>query len=344
VLSSVIILVVSVMLVVGVNVPVQVIPPSDELKPVTLPFSTVRSAVVKLVTFSVKVNLTVAVSPVFNAVSEIVIALDKAGAVLSIVTAVAEEVALTLPATSVDFTVMLCAPSESEDVVTDHLPCASAVVEAISVFPPVSYRLIIANASVVPENSNVLALVIPSELELPVSLAVASVGALGVVGEVVSIVTDRLLEALLTLPAVSLALAVRVCAPSLKVELVIDHLPEPSAVVAPSTVLPSVSYKVTVALASEVPLKIGVVVLVRSSLLLVPLSSALLKSGVPGALGAVVSIVISKLLEALLTLPAVSVTLAVSVCAPSLKVVLVILQLPLPSAVVVPSTVLPSVS
>ena len=300
---------------VGVNVPVQVMPPSDELKPVTLPFSTVRSAVVKLVTFSVKVNLTVAVSPVFNAVSEIVIALDKAGAVLSIVTAVAEEAALTLPATSVDFTVMLYAPAVSEDVVTVHLPCASAVFVPIGVLPPVSYRSIIANASVVPENSNVLALVIPSELELPVSLAVASVGALGVVGEVVSIVTDRLLEALLTLPAVSVALAVMVCMPSVSCTvLVIDQIPVvPSAVSVPSTVMPSVSYKVTVALFSALPVKVGKVVLVMSSLVLVPLSLPASKSGVSGAPGAVVSISTTSPLEALLTLPAVSVAFAVSV-------------------------------
>ena len=62
------------------------------------------------------------------------------------------------------------------------------------------------------------------------------------------------------------------------------------------------------------------------------------------AVGAVVSTVMAKPADATLVLPAVSVTLVVRVCAPSLRVLDVMLQLPEPSAVAVPSTVVPSVS
>ena len=306
-------MVVSSIVLAGVSVALQVLPPSDELKPLSLPFSTLTSAVVKLLTASVNVNLTVAVSPIFNAVSEIVIFDFKAGAVLSTVIEVTLEVPLTLPATSVTFTVMLCAPSESVEVVTDHLPCASAVVVPSIIFPPVSNKLMMARASVVPLKSSTFNLVLPSLLETPVSLAAASVGAAGLAGDVLSIVTSILAEVLLTLPAVSLVLAVRVCVPSLSMELVIDQLPEPSAVVVPSTVLPSVSYSTMLAFASEVPVKIGVVDLVMSSLLLVPLSLPGDKSGALGVLGASGSIVISRSLEAALALPAKSATLAVKV-------------------------------
>ncbi len=59
----------SVMLALGVKVHVQVVPPSEVLKPLTWPLATVISAVVKLVTASLKVNVTKEVSPTFNAVS-----------------------------------------------------------------------------------------------------------------------------------------------------------------------------------------------------------------------------------------------------------------------------------
>ena len=67
------------------------------------------------------------------------------------------------------------------------------------------------------------------------------------------------------------------------------QLPEPSDVVVPSTVVPSVSYKVTVLLAVAVPLKTGVVLLVMLSELDAPESVTLVMSGALGAVGAVVS-------------------------------------------------------
>ncbi|MCY1358996.1 hypothetical protein D3C81_1897040 [compost metagenome] len=63
VLSRVTRFVVSVMLALGVKVAVQVIPPSLLLKPLKVPFSTIRSAVVSPVTASLNVIVTNEVSP-----------------------------------------------------------------------------------------------------------------------------------------------------------------------------------------------------------------------------------------------------------------------------------------
>ena len=70
--------------VVGVSVAVQVKPPLLVARLVNVPFDTVTAAVVKPVTASVKVKVTVAVSPIFNAVSLIVMLLAKAGRTVSI--------------------------------------------------------------------------------------------------------------------------------------------------------------------------------------------------------------------------------------------------------------------
>ena len=88
-----------------------------------------------------------------------------------------------------------------------------------------------------------------------------------------------------------------------------DQLPLPSATVVPTTVVPSVSYNLSVAPTSAVPLKVGVVTLVMRSLLELPLSEAALRAGVEGAIGAVVSMTTVEVLEAALTLPAESVAL-----------------------------------
>ena len=79
-------------------------------------------------------------------------------------------------------------------------------------------------------------------------------------------------------------------------------------------------------------------------MLLLPESEELVMSGAPGATGADVSIVTESAGEAVLTLPAASLALTVRVCAPAVSVLEVMLQLPEPSAVAVPSTVEPSVS
>ena len=69
VLSSVMTLLAAVVLALGVNVAVHVVPPSLELTALSVPLAMVRSALVKPVTASEKVNVTVAVSPTRNAVS-----------------------------------------------------------------------------------------------------------------------------------------------------------------------------------------------------------------------------------------------------------------------------------
>ena len=66
----------------------------------------------------------------------------------------------------------------------------------------------------------------------------------------------------------------------------IDQFPEPSAVVVPKTVVPFVSYKVTVAPAvAPLPVNVGVVMFVILSLELLPLSVPLVISGDDGAVG-----------------------------------------------------------
>src|SRR5205814_2229002 len=141
-------------------------------------------------------------------------------------------------------------------------------------------------------------------------------------------------------PAASVAVAVMLYVPLLKVlVMVLVQLPLPSAVAVPRRVLPVKS--LTVLSASAVPLKVGVVLLVRLSVLELPVSLAAVRSGVVGALGAPVSMVPPRALEALLLFPATSAAVAVMLCRPPLKLLLVLVQLPLPSAATMP-TGLPS--
>ena len=71
VLSRVMTLVVSTMLLVGVKVAVQVIPPSALETAVSVPLGIVRSALLKPSTGLLKVMVTCEVSPIFRAVSDI---------------------------------------------------------------------------------------------------------------------------------------------------------------------------------------------------------------------------------------------------------------------------------
>jgi hypothetical protein len=120
------------------------------------------------------------------------------------------------------------------------------------------------------------------------ALDVTNVDALNAtpVGAVVSIVTASGDDAADTLPAASTAFAVNVWLPSASVPAVIDQVP-PVAVAVPSTVVPFVSYKVTVLPLSAVPVMTGVAFAVMSSVFDEPLSLALPRSGVDGAFGAV---------------------------------------------------------
>ena len=73
----------SVVLALGVSVAVQVMPPSLLLKDDSAPLGLARSAVLKPVTASVKVNLTVAVSPMRKAVSLMVMLEASVGRTVS---------------------------------------------------------------------------------------------------------------------------------------------------------------------------------------------------------------------------------------------------------------------
>ena len=95
--------------------------------------------------------------------------------------------------------------------------------------------------------------------------------------------------------------------------------------------------------AAALPVTVGVVTRVSLSLADEPLSDAAARTGASGEFGAVVSTLIVSAFDASLAFPALSVALAVSACAPSAKVVvLVIVQRPAPSAVALPRTAAPS--
>lgn len=64
--------------------------------------------------------------------------------------------------------------------------------------------------------------------------------------------------------------------------LVILHVPAPLTTAEPNTLVPSLSYKVIVAPTSPVPVTVGVSILVKSSVLEVPLSELANKSGFEG--------------------------------------------------------------
>ena len=89
------------------------------------------------------------------------------------------------------------------------------------------------------------------------------------------------------------------------------QFPLPLAVPEPIAVAPE--YRMTVLNDPAFPLKVGWVTFVILSLAETPLSEAAVMSGVDGALGFVVSIVIVSPEEAVLTLPAASVAVAVMV-------------------------------
>ena len=110
------------------------------------------------------------------------------------------------------------------------------------------------------------------------------------VGVVVSTLMMRAAELGDALPAVSVAVAVIAVLPSESAALVgtvKDQVPELSVVVLPREVVPAKSS--TELLASAVPVKVGVDVLVRLSVSVLPLSEAAVRSGVEGAAGGVSS-------------------------------------------------------
>ena len=179
-----------------------------------------------------------------------------------------------------------------------------------------------------------------SVLDEPVSLAAVRSGTDNA-GGMVSIVTDNAPELALAFPAASEARAAMLCTPSAKALEVIVQVPPAVAVALPTTVPPSSSS--TSEPATAVPVKVGVVTLVMLSVDELPLSLAAVKSGVPGAAGGVVSIVIVNAADVAPVLPATSVARAEKLWAPVASTVFtVIIQTPELSATPVPRVVVPS--
>ena len=110
--------------------------------------------------------------------------------------------------------------------------------------------------------------------------------------------------------------------PSVNVPAVNVHAPAPSAVVVPRLVEPPRNNS-TVLFASAVPVKVGVLTLVILSVLDDPVSLAAVRSGVEGAAGAVLSMVMLNAPEATETFPAASVALALMLCVPDERVLTV---------------------
>ncbi len=111
------------------------------------------------------------------------------------------------------------------------------------------------------------------------------------------------------LPALSSELAVKICCPSVNGPTCNCHLPSTVAVVCPAS-CPSLNTR-TVVPASALPWMVGVAFLVILSLLLAPVSLAVVSFKLVGALGATVSMTTCNGLDAVLTFPAISVELAV---------------------------------
>src|SRR5207249_4344423 len=140
---------------------------------------------------------------------------------------------------------------------------------------------------------------------LPLSDAAARSGALGAAAAV-SMVTVRLVDAALTLPATSVCFGAGVCAPSAHTGLAMLQLPLSAALLLRSLFVLLVSYRVALPPGSA-PLPFTTVF--RSLVMLsvaLPLSDAAARSGALGA-AAAVSMVTVRLVDAALTLPATSV-------------------------------------
>src|SRR5882757_3585912 len=123
---------------VGVNVAVRVRPAPEialRVPPVTATSPDAPFQVNVAPGSSLKVKVTVAVSPIFSDDTSLVIA--SVGAVVSIVTPRPDEATETLPAGSVAFAVRVCPPADSVELVTLQLPPVAAAVP-ITVVPSVS--------------------------------------------------------------------------------------------------------------------------------------------------------------------------------------------------------------
>src|SRR5205085_1984400 len=147
-----------------------------------------------------------------------------------------------------------------------------------------SNSLTVLPASAVPVKVGVATLVMLSVFDAPLSEAAPRSGVEGAAGEIGRASCRGGAEAEVGVAAVSGALAVRLCNPTLRRVLLVVHVwLVSSAVVLRSWVAPSNS--LTVLPASAVPVKVGVAALVMLSVSDAPLSEAAPRSGVEGAAG-----------------------------------------------------------
>jgi hypothetical protein len=162
----------------------------------------------------------------------------------------------------------------------------------------------------------------------PVFDAVFSVGAAGVVGAMVSTVRFTVVD-VAVLPAASVATALSAPTPSARVDVATDQLPRALAVVAATVTVPF--FTTMDALASAVPLMVGVALAVA-----LPVVGAVIATVVA------VSTMMVRAADDTDVLPAASVATAVIAWGPvGSAVPTATVQLPDPSAVVVPSRVVP---
>ena len=266
-----------------------------------------------------------------------------AGGVVSTVKVTGVDAPLLLPAASVTVVVRLCAPSPSAIVgVKLQLPSVSAVAVPSTVVP--SSTVMVLPASALPRNTGVLSLVIPpAAIAVPPSLL--SCRPVEVAGGCVSTVKLIGSDGSLTLPDALVTVVVRLCAPSLNAGVLKLQLPPLPTTTVPSTVVPSST--VTVLPAAALPLSTGVVSLVAPPDVIgtgvPPLSLFSSRSAATG--GWAVSILTTMGADAGPTLPAGSVTVAVSVCSPAVNgAVGITLQLPSLPTAALPITVVPSLT
>src|SRR4029078_5292666 len=180
----------------------------------------------------------------------------------------------------------------------------------------VSYSVTVLPAPAVPAIVSVASFEKPLSATVPVTGSTSSVTDViaGAAGAEVSMVTWYAVEAAPWLPAVSVALAVMVWLPWPSAVVVIENAP-PLATPVPSTVVPSVSYSVTVLPASAVPAIVSVASFEQPVSANVPVTghTASVTDVIAGAGGAVPAFVMINEPDAVLWLPAWSVTRAVIV-------------------------------
>ena len=162
-----------------------------------------------------------------------------------------------------------------------QVPLGATVPLPILIVPPLN-NSILAPDWPVPVKVGVVSEVISSVLDVPLSLFSVKSSAEGATRSDPTIIV-RGSDELLTLPALSVALAVIACTPSPILDIVICQCPLESASPLPPMTSPELKIS-TYAPGSAIPLKVGVESEVRLSVCEVPVSLELVRSGLDGEL------------------------------------------------------------